>query len=192
MNFVTSRNASLWVLKQKAVFWDGAFNTTTYGHQSTRAYGPHGSGTLCNACGSKWKNGRIAEGPDGILRLVDAPLARKLTGPNGSKKPRLTKAGLPDVAFPISYEQKRELSIAIERMAEQGSEQLANVVDIIRCGMPAIGGDSDEIERTWTLWMKRLYSTCGVSSRAEIHEQALPTGTVAADNTVYATLGSSS
>ena len=80
------------------------------------------------------------------MRLVDAPLARKITGPDASKKPLSKKAGLLDVAFTISYEQKRELSMAIERMAEQGSEQLASVIDIIRSGMPAIGGDSDEIE----------------------------------------------
>lgn len=118
--------------------------------------GPHGSGTLCNACGTKWKAGRLVEGPDGSLRLVDTPttLARKAAQENGVKKPRTKKAVTSMMVYTISYEQKRELSTAIEGLAETDPTRLATAVEIIRRGMPAIG-NSDEIELDMDLMDER-------------------------------------
>lgn len=106
--------------------------------------GPHGSGTLCNACGSKWKAGRIVANPDGTLRLVDPPNHGGRGRTDGAGPPKKKKKSLA-VAYTITYEQKRELSMAIERLGMEDPNRLAMAVEIIKRGMPQIG-DTDEIE----------------------------------------------
>ncbi|KAI9033114.1 hypothetical protein DFJ74DRAFT_650668 [Hyaloraphidium curvatum] len=110
--------------------------------------GPHGSGTLCNACGVKWKAGRIVEAEDGTLRYQHTATtlarqrAQEANANGGVKKPRQKK---PKAVLTVTYEQKRELSLAIEQLGNENSDRLATVVEIIRRGMPGIG-ETDEIE----------------------------------------------
>ncbi|KAI8141151.1 hypothetical protein BJV82DRAFT_619451 [Fennellomyces sp. T-0311] len=100
--------------KSRALSTSGAVKKCLYcGSKSTPMWrrGPQGAGTLCNACGVKWKHGKILSGNSDVFvseQRPPAPKERRGSSKGEKKRKKATKARGRSVSTPVVRTSKRQ------------------------------------------------------------------------------------